>query len=382
MSEDFYSVLGVSRDATEEEIKEAYREKARRYHPDVSDEADAQEKFKQVKKAKEVLTDEEKRQLYDQLGHERFVEAEKHGATDDASGARGGMGGDPFGGGAGPFGDMSDIFETFFGGGRSSNRPQSGRDLRTSMEVDLEDAYRGVTREVSITRPESCPDCDGTGHPPGTDSRTCPRCDGRGQETTVQQTPMGRVQQTRTCRRCDGEGTVYDETCGTCRGDGVVSRDATLSVEVPAGIEHGQTIRMGSEGAPGDPRAPSGDLLIEVAVVDHPEFDREGDDLYRQEPISFPTAVFGSTVEIPTLDGAVDLEVPAGTQSGEVFRLDGKGMPRLRRRGHGDLYVQVQVVTPENLNDEQREALERFAEAGGEEIDVDQGFFEKIKQSF
>jgi len=382
MSEDFYSVLGVSRDATEEEIKEAYREKARRYHPDVSDEADAQEKFKQVKKAKEVLTDEEKRQLYDQLGHERFVEAEKHGATDDASGARGGMGGDPFGGGAGPFGDMSDIFETFFGGGRSSNRPQSGRDLRTSMEVDLEDAYRGVTREVSITRPESCPDCDGTGHPPGTDSRTCPRCDGRGQETTVQQTPMGRVQQTRTCRRCDGEGTVYDETCGTCRGDGVVSRDATLSVEVPAGIEHGQTIRMESEGAPGDPRAPSGDLLIEVAVADHPEFDREGDDLYRQEPISFPTAVFGSTVEIPTLDGAVDLEVPAGTQSGEVFRLDGKGMPRLRRRGHGDLYVQVQVVTPENLNDEQREALERFAEAGGEEIDVDQGFFEKIKQSF
>jgi molecular chaperone DnaJ len=387
MSEDFYEVLGVSRDASEDEIQEAYREKAREYHPDVSDDPDAEEKFKKAKKAKEVLTDEEQRQMYDQLGHDRFVEAEKHGATDNggagAAGA-GGMGGDPFGGG-GPFGgDMGDIFETFFGGGGrgDSNRRRQGRDLRTTLDIDLEDAYHGVEKELAVTRPDTCSDCDGRGHPPDSGSRTCPQCNGQGQTTTVQQTPMGRVQQRQTCRRCEGEGTVYDETCSTCRGDGVVRDETTLTVEIPAGIEDGQTLRMDREGAPGENGGPKGDLLIEVSVADHPDFERDGADLHRQEPISFPQAVFGDTMEVETVDGAVELDVPAGTQSGETFRLGSKGMPRLRRRGQGDLYVQVQVVTPENLNADQREALEQFAEAGGEEVEVDQGFFEKIKSSF
>ncbi len=387
MSEDFYDILGVSRDADEEEIQSAYREKAREYHPDVSDDPDAEEKFKKVRKAKEVLTDEEKRQLYDQLGHDRFVEADKRGATE--GGGAGGVGGagDPFGGGAGgagagPFGDMQDIFDQFFGGGgRGGNRPRSGRDLRTSLTIDLGEAYAGAEKQVTVTRPERCSECDGSGHPPGSESRTCPECNGQGQQTRVQRTPMGRVQQTQPCRRCEGEGTLYEETCSTCRGEGTVRNRSTLTVEVPAGIEDGQTLRMDGEGATGEPGARSGDLLIEVSVRDHEEFEREGADLRHRLAVSFPQAVFGDTAEVPTLDGAVEFDLPAGTQSGEVFRLEGKGMPRLRRRGSGDLFVQVQIVTPDDLNAEQREALEAFAEAGGEEVEVESGFFERLKNS-
>jgi len=380
MSQDFYEILGVSRDASEDEIKEAYREKAREYHPDVSDDPDAEEKFKQAKKAKEVLTDDEKRQMYDQMGHERFEQAEKRGGA-GGGGGRGGMGGDPFGGGAGGF-DMQDIFDQFFGGGgRGGSRRRQGQDLQTRLEIDLEEAYNGATKQLNVTRPEACDDCNGAGHPPGADSETCPECNGQGQTTQVQQTPMGRVQQTTTCRRCEGEGTLYDETCSTCRGNGVVQNDASLEVEIPAGIADGQTLRMEREGAPGEHGGPNGDLLIQVSVRDHPDFERDGDDLQHQQAISFPQAVFGDTITVPTLDGEVEVDVPSGTQSGEVFRLEGKGMPRLRRRGRGDLYVQVQVVTPDDLNAEQKEALEQFAEAGGEEVDVEEGFFEKLKNS-
>ena len=383
MTEDFYDVLGVSRDASEEEIEKAYREAVREYHPDVSDHPDAEEKFKQAKKAKEVLTDEEKRQMYDQMGHDQFVEAEKRGAT-DAGGGAGGMGGNPFGGAGGGFGNMQDIFDQFFGGGGggSRNRPQRGQDLKTKLSIDMETAYHGTEKEITITRPEECPDCDGRGHPPGTDSRTCPECNGRGQQTRVQETAFGRMQQRTTCRRCEGDGTIYEETCSTCRGDGVVRNDATLVVEIPAGIQTGQTLRMRGEGAPGDQRARNGDLLVEIEVEDHPEFDRDGSDLQKREAISFPQAVFGDTIEIETFDGPVEFDLPQGTQSGETFRLEGKGMPRPQRRGQGDLYVKVQVVTPDSLNEEQREALESFAEAGGEDIEVEQGFFDRLRNSF
>jgi molecular chaperone DnaJ len=381
MSEDFYDFLGVSRDASEEEIEEAYREAVREYHPDVSDDPDAEEKFKTAKKAKEVLTDDEKREMYDQMGHDRFVEAEKHGATE--GGGRGGARGDPFGGG-GPFNDVQDIFDQFFGGGSSRNRAQKGRDLKTGLTIGMESAYHGTEKEITITRPENCDDCNGRGHPPGTDSRTCPECNGRGQTTRVQQTAFGRMQQRSTCRRCEGEGTIYDETCSTCRGDGVVRNDATLVVEIPAGIQDGQTLRMRGEGAPGENGRRNGDLLVEISVEDHPDFDRDGADLHTRKATSFPQAVFGDTVEVETFDGPVEFDLPAGTQSGETFRLGGKGMPRPERRasGRGDLYVQVQIVTPESLNEDQREALEQFAEAGGEEIDVEQGFFDKLRNSF
>jgi molecular chaperone DnaJ len=382
MTEDFYDVLGVSREASDEEIERAYREKVREYHPDVSDDPDAEEKFKKAKTAKEVLTDDEKRQLYDRLGHDRFVEAEKRGATE--GGGPGGGAGDPFGG-AGGLGDFGDIFEQFFGGGaggRGGGRSRSGRDLKTGLEITLEEAYDGVEKQLSVTRPERCSDCDGTGHPPGTDSRTCPECNGRGQTSTVQNTPFGRMQQTATCRRCEGEGTLYGETCGTCRGDGIVRDEATLTVEIPAGIRTGQTLRMDAEGAPAEGGGPKGDLLVEITVEDHPEFERDGADLLKTEPISFPLAVFGDAVRVETLGGEVEVDVPEGTQSGETFRLRNRGMPRLQRHGSGDLYVRVQVVTPADLNEEQREALRAFAEAGGEEIDVGKGFFEKIKNSF
>ncbi|MFB6102559.1 MAG: DnaJ C-terminal domain-containing protein, partial [Haloplanus sp.] len=304
MTEDFYDVLGVSRDATEDEIKQAYRKKASEYHPDVSDDPDAEEKFKKVKKAKEVLTDEEKRQAYDRMGHEQFEQAEKRGGFDGGGAGAGGARGNPFGG-AGGGGGFEDIFEQFFGGGGGGrgggNRPRQGQDLRTSLELDLEEAFEGVEREFTVTRPTRCPDCDGAGHPSDADARTCPNCDGRGQTTQVQQTPFGRMQQTSTCRRCDGEGTVFSETCSTCSGEGQIRDEATLSVEIPAGIRDGQTLRMEGEGAPGPNRGPNGDLLIEVSVADHPDFDRDGDDLYYQHPISFPQATFGDTVEVPTL---------------------------------------------------------------------------------
>ena len=376
MSEDFYSVLGVSRDADEDEIKRAFREKAAEYHPDVSDDPNAEEKFKQARKAKEVLLDDEKRRMYDQLGHDRFQEAEKHGATGGGAGGR--RGADPFGGAGG----MGDIFEQFFGGGGSRSGPQQGADLKTRLTIDLEDAFEGVTKQLTVTRPERCPDCDGSGHPPDANARTCSACNGQGQQTTVRQTPLGRVQQSQTCPQCGGEGTIYSETCSNCRGDGRVRNEVTLEVEIPAGIRSGQTLRMDREGAPGENGGPNGDLLVEIEVEESDTFERDGDDLHYDLAISFPQAVFGDTVEVPTPDGAAEMEIPAGTQSGERFRLRGKGMPRLQRRGRGNLYVTVQIVTPETLNEEQREALEAFAEAGGEEIDVEQGFFEKLKRSF
>jgi molecular chaperone DnaJ len=386
MSEDFYDVLGVSRDADEDEIKKAYRKKATEYHPDVSDDPNAEEKFKKVKKAKEVLSDEEKRSAYDRMGHDRFEQAEKRGGFD---GGGGGQRGNPFGGGGGMGGGMGggfeDIFNNLFnggGGGQRGNRPQKGADLRTRLTLDLEDAYEGVEKQVTITRPEACPDCDGKGHPEDADVDTCPECNGQGQTTTVQQTPFGRMQQTQTCRRCGGDGNLYSETCSTCSGDGQVRNEATLSVDIPAGIRDGQSLRMEREGAPGENGGPNGDLLIEIQIADHETLRREGDDLHVQLPISFPQAAFGATVDVETLDGTVEMDVPEGTQSGETFRLKGKGMPRLQRRGQGDLYVQVQVVTPESLNKEQKEALKQFAEAGGDEVEVKEGFFEKIKNSF
>jgi len=390
MSEDFYDVLGVSRDASEDEIKDAYRKKAAQYHPDVSDDPDAEEKFKKVKKAKEVLTDDQKRQAYDRLGHDRFEQADKRGGFDGdagngrgAGGPFGGMGGMGGGAGAGGFEDFINQFFGGGGGGRSgSNRPQQGRDLQTRLTVELEDAYEGISKNLTYTRPERCSDCDGTGHPPDADVTTCPACNGQGQQTTVQQTPLGRVQQTQTCRRCGGEGELYDKECGTCGGDGIVQAEKSVSVDIPAGIRDGQKVRYGGGGAPGRNGGPDGDLIIEIRIRDHDQFERDGDDLYLKHPISFPQAVFGDTVEVPTLDGAEELSIPSGTQSGQTFTVDGAGMPRTRGRGSGDLHVQVQVVTPEDLNAEQREALEAFAEAGGEEVDVSEGFFEKLRKSF
>jgi len=393
MSEDFYDILGVSRDADEEEIQQAYRKKAAEFHPDVSDDPDAEEKFKRAKKAKEVLTDEEKRQAYDQLGHERFQEAEKRGGFDQGPGGVGGQG--PFGGAAGGqgpfggaaggqgFGSVEDIFEQFFGGGAGGRGGRrQGADLRTDIEIDLSEAYAGAEKQLTVERPTHCDTCGGEGHPPEADARTCPECDGRGQVRQVQQTPFGRVQQTGTCPRCEGAGEIYEETCPTCRGDGIVREETTLTVDVPAGIEDGQTLRMDGEGAPAPEGGPKGDLLIDVQIADHPDFEREGEDLFFEASVSFPQVVFGDTITVPTVEGEAELEVPAGTQSGEEFTIRNEGMPRLRRRGSGDLHVTVQVETPAALDDEEKEALKEYAEARGEEIELDEGFLKRIASSF
>lgn len=378
MSEDFYSVLGVDRDASEEEINRAFRKKAAKYHPDVSDDPDAEEKFKRIQKAKEVLTDEEKRSAYDQMGHDRFEQTAKHGGFDqDGARAR-----DPFGGGGSPFGD---IFEQFFGGGSSQQRqrngPRQGRDLRTTLTIDLEESYEGVTKQLTLERPHACDACGGAGHPDDATVRRCPECDGRGQITRIRQSALGRIQQTQTCPRCGGDGELVSEQCATCGGDGVVRGKSSLSVDIPEGIRTGETLRLAGEGAPGENGGRPGDLLIEISVRDHSEFTREGNDLHYSQPISFPQAVFGDTVEVPTLGDPVDIDIPEGTQSGETITVDGAGMPRRRGRGKGDLHVTVHVVTPNRLSDEEREALEEFAEAGGEEIDVNQGLFDRIRKS-
>lgn len=381
MARDFYDVLGVDRDASEEEINKAFRKKAARYHPDVSDEPDAEEQFKQIKKAKEVLTDEEQRQLYDRLGHDQYLEAEKHGATDN--GGRGGArAGGPFGGGGGgdPFGSIFDQFFNQRSGGRQ--RPQQGRDLRTSMTIDLEEAFEGVTKRVTIRRPEHCDTCAGSGHPPDADSRTCPECNGRGQVTRVQRSAFGTVQRTERCQHCSGEGTMYSETCGECGGDGVVEATATLEVDVPEGIQSGQTLRMDGEGAPSPNGGPNGDLLIDVSVAEHPRFDRDGADLRLSYELSFPQAALGDRVTIETLDGEVELRIPAGTQPGDRFRLEGRGMPRLQRRGRGDLFVEADIVVPEKLSAEQQEAIEALAAMNDEDLDVDESLFDRIKGSF
>ncbi|SFR68771.1 molecular chaperone DnaJ [Halogeometricum limi] len=345
MSEDFYDALGVSRNASEDEIKKAYRKKAAEYHPDVSDDPDAEEKFKKVKKAKEVLTDDQKRQQYDQMGHDRYEQAEKRGGVGGGAGGMGGQG-NPFGGAGGQGNPFEDIFNQFFGGGggmggqgRQRNRPRQGQNLRTRVRLDLEEAYEGVEKQFTVTRPERCPECDGDGHPEDAEVNTCPQCNGQGQTTTVRDTPLGRVQQTQTCPQCRGEGQTYSERCPDCDGDGVVEEEATLTVTIPAGIRDGQTLRMEREGAPGENGGPNGDLLIEVGIRDHDAFERDGDDLYHNLAVSFPQAVFGATVEIPTVTGTTEFEVPEGTQSGESFRVRGEGMPHLRGRGSGDLHV-------------------------------------------
>jgi molecular chaperone DnaJ len=269
-------------------------------------------------------------------------------------------------------------------GGRGRGRqrgPTPGRDIEGRIRLDLEEAFHGAEKEVTLRRPEQCPDCGGEGHPEDAEARTCPNCDGQGQVRQVQQTPLGRVQQTTTCERCSGTGETYSETCSTCGGEGRVTREATVAVDIPQGISDGQAIRIRGEGEPGEPGAEDGDLVVEVRVNDHEEFERDGDDLHTTTAVSFPQAVFGDTVEVETIDGTVEFEVDAGTQSGEQFRLRGKGMPRFRGSGRGDLYVEVHVVTPQSLNEDQREALEAFAEAGGEEVDVDQGFIDRIRSS-
>ncbi len=364
---DYYEILGVSRDASEQEIKKAYRRLARKYHPDVNkDDPDAERKFKEISEAYRVLSDPNLRQQYDRFGHDAFEQAARGGA-----GGPGGGGFDPFGG-FGGFDDLGDIFDMFFGGGgggrRSRTAARRGADLRYDLEIDFKEAAFGTKVDIQVTRNEICGHCQGARFEPGTGMERCPQCNGTGEVRQVRQTPFGRFMNVSTCPRCHGEGEIIRTPCTHCMGRGTQRRTRTLTVEIPAGVEDGQRIKLAGEGEAGERGGPPGDLYVFLSVRPHEFFERRGYDIYCEIPISFVQAALGGEVEVPTLEGHAKLRIPEGTQSGTLLRLRSQGIPRLRGHGRGDQFVRVRVVTPTKLNAKQREALLAFAEAGGEEI--------------
>jgi len=369
---DYYEVLGVSRDASQEDIKKAYRKLAREYHPDVNkDDPQAAEKFKEIAEAYAVLSDPEKRAQYDRFGH-AGPEGQGFGFDFSNFDFRN------FG-----FGDLfSDLFDVFFGGGRHQGA-ERGHDLRYDLELAFREAAFGVEREIRVPRTEPCDVCRGTGAAPGTRPRACPTCGGRGQVSFAQQTAFGRFIQTRTCGHCGGTGQVLDTPCSKCQGQGSVRRLRTIKVRVPPGVDDGFRLRLSREGEAGIRGGPPGDLYVYIRVKPDPVFARDGYDVVSEVPVTFVQAALGGEVEVETLDGKERLRIPEGTQTGAVFRLRGKGIPHLNGRGRGDHRVQVRVVTPTRLTEKQKELLREFARLSGERVDAgEKGFFGRMKDAF
>ncbi len=368
---DYYEVLGVSKNASEDEIKRAYKKLARKYHPDMNPgDKEAEEKFKEVNEANEVLSNPEKKAKYDQFG---FAGVDpNYGAGQGGYGGAGGF----------DFGDLGDIFGSFFGGGfggggrRNPNAPQRGESIRASLSVEFTEAAFGCEKSITIDRFEQCPTCKGKGCAPGTTPEVCTQCHGTGTVTQAQRTPFGMMQSQTVCPKCRGKGQIIHQPCPDCRGAGVVRKRRTIQVNIPAGIDNGQTISLRGQGHSGKNGGPAGDLLITVMVRPHEIFRRDGTAVFCEAPITFTQAVLGGTLEIPTIDGKVKYDIPEGTQTGTVFRLRGKGIPVLNGRGRGDQYVTVNIETPRNLNREQKEALKKFSESLGE------GNYEKHKNFF
>ncbi len=371
---DYYEVLGIQKDASEDEIKKAYKKLARKYHPDMNPgDKEAEEKFKEVNEANEVLSAPEKKARYDQFGF----------AGVDPNYGAGAGGGGAYGGGF-DFGDLGDIFGSFFGGGfgggqrRNPNAPQRGESIRASVSVSFTEAAFGCEKSVTLERSEQCPTCKGNGCAPGTTPEICPDCHGTGTVQTRRQTPMGVFASNGPCRKCGGTGRLIHQPCPDCRGTGAVRKRKTIKVNIPAGIDHGQTISLRGQGNAGRNGGPAGDLLITVMVQPHELFRRDGVDVFCEAPITFTQAVLGAELEIPTIDGKVKYSIPEGTQTGTVFRLKGKGIPVLNGRGRGDQYVTVTIETPRNLNKEQKEALRKFSETLGESnYEKRKSFFKK-----
>ena len=348
--QDYYEVLGVAKDASDADIKRAYRRLAAKYHPDVNHEPGAEEKFKEINEANEVLSDPEKRSRYDQFGF----------AGVDPNFNAGAAGGNPFGG-FGDFGDLGDLFGSFFGGGRSSRRsanaPMRGEDIGVRVELTFEEAAFGTEKEINAQRIEDCTECHGTGAAAGTKRETCLRCNGRGTIRT-QQNFMGMTMQSDSvCPDCKGAGSVVKTPCPRCKGKGKVRRNFKTKVRFPAGVDEGQTLRVRGEGCVGFNGGPQGDLLVTVAVKSHPVFTRQGQSVYCEMPISFTQAALGAELEVPTLDGKVRYTIAEGTQTGTTFRLKGKGIPYVNSKNRGDQFVTVVVETPTHLNKEQKELL-------------------------
>ncbi len=372
---DYYEVLGVARNASDDEIRKAFKRLAMKYHPDRNpDDADAEERFKEAREAYEVLSNARKRAAYDQFGH---------------AGVEAGGGPGPGAGGAGGF-SFSDIFgdvfsEMFGGGAGGGSRAYRGADLRYNLELSLEEAVAGTTVRIQVPTLVECSECSGTGARAGSTPRTCPTCGGQGQVRMQQ--GFFTVQQT--CPRCKGQGRVISDPCPRCHGQGRVQETKTLSVKIPAGVDTGDRIRLAGEGEAGEQGGPPGDLYVQIRVREHPIFQRDGNDLYCEVPVSFPSLALGGELEVPTLDGSVMLRIPPETQSGKLFRLRGKGVTPVRGGGKGDLLCRVVAETPVNLNAEQKELLRRFQESleGGKGhhpkahswLDGVRNFFENMK---
>ena len=357
---DYYEVLGVSKSATADEIKKAYRKAAKESHPDLHPgDKVCEDRFKEVNEAYEVLSDEDKCKKYDQFGHAAFDPSAGYGA--------GGFGG------FGDFGDLGDIFGSFgdifgFGGGQRANpnAPRRGDNVRTSVNISFEEAAFGCEKEVTVARVESCTDCGGSGCQPGTTPEICPECKGSGQVRTTQRTPFGMVQSTAACNKCHGTGKIIHQPCKTCKGMGAVRRQHKIKVKIDAGIADGQAISMRSKGNAGTNGGPAGDLLVSVIVRPHAKFEREGNSVLLEQPISFAQAALGAEIDVPTLDGPVKMNIPEGTQTGTTFRLRGKGIPYLRGSGRGDQFVTVTVSVPKSLTGSQKELLRQYAASTGE----------------
>ena len=369
---EYYDRLGVSKDASQDEIKRAYRKMSKKYHPDINKEPGAEEKYKEVQEAYETLSDDQKRAAYDQYGPD--------GAN--GFGGQGGFGG--FDGGAG-FGGFEDIFSSFFGGGatRNPNAPRQGDDLQYRVNLSFEEAIFGAEKEVHYNREATCKTCSGSGAKPGTSPVTCGRCHGQGVINVDTQTPLGMMRRQVTCDVCHGTGQEIKEPCQTCHGTGHEKQSHKVSVKIPAGVETGQQIRLAGQGEAGFNGGPYGDLFVIINVNPSDKFTRDGSTIYYTLNISFVQAALGDTVEVPTVHGNVEMTIPAGTQTGKTFRLKGKGAPRLRGGSQGDQHVTVKIVTPTKLNDAQKDALLAFAKASGDEKIAPQkkGFFDKVKDA-
>ncbi|WP_225744124.1 molecular chaperone DnaJ [Marinilactibacillus sp. Marseille-P9653] len=379
--EDFYDLLGVSKDASKDEIKKAYRKLSKKHHPDISKEANADEKFKQITEAYEVLSDDQKRAAYDQYGH---------ASTDPNFGAGGGFGGG-FGGGAGGFGGggFEDIFDQFFGGGgrrsRNPNAPMQGDDLQYVVDLKFEEAIFGKETTVRYKRDEECNTCGGDGAKPGTSPQTCSQCGGAGAINVERNTPFGRVMTQQACPTCNGTGQEIKEKCDVCHGSGHTKEQHSVKVTVPAGVEDGNQMRLQGQGDAGKNGGPYGDLYVVFRVAGSKEFDRRGPEIYYELPINMVQAALGDELQVPTVHGKVKFKIPAGTQPGTTFRLRGKGAPRLRGTGNGDQHITINVVIPKDINDQQAEQLRKFAQVSDydEVVEQDEGtFFSKVKDVF
>ncbi|MEM4336615.1 MAG: molecular chaperone DnaJ [Candidatus Woesearchaeota archaeon] len=361
MKKDYYSILGVSRNASQEEIKRAYKLLAKKYHPDLNKEKNAEEKFKEINEAYRVLSDEKLRQRYDKFGT----------AEEQFSGFQ-----------AGDFGfDFGDFFDTIFQefpfGARRG--PRRGADLRYDIEIELEEAALGAEKKISFEKYEKCSHCKGVG---GTKIEQCHSCHGTGYTQTTRKTFFGVFSTTTTCNKCKGEGTIVKEKCKFCGGEGRVVKEKTIKVKIPVGIENGTSIRIAGEGEPGEKNAPPGDLYIFVKIKKHKIFERKDNDIFVTIPISFVQAVFGDEIEVPTLEGKAKLKIPEGTQTETLFRLKGKGIKNIRTGEYGDEFVKVRIYTPTKLNMQQRKALQEFAKFSGEDIFPQKNLFSKLKDKF